>query len=93
MPCPDPRHCPQPYHGRCLFLLGTAATHAKIRSDCDRIGRVPEHVVAGRETLIDDPETKVPAQRCVNDGTTIICGEQPRLGRRCALCGRNSTTL
>jgi hypothetical protein len=35
MPCPDPLNCPQKApNGRCRFLLGTAATHEKIRRDC-----------------------------------------------------------
>lgn len=52
MPCPDPPNCPQTApDGRCLFLLGTAATHDKIRRNCPFARIALDEAIALRRML------------------------------------------
>ena len=90
MTCPDPRHCPQLVNGTCKYLLGTSIkpTHSEIRRSCDRMGRIPEDVVADNEALMGDPEIRTPQPTCRNNGGLVNCGGPPHVRGRCALCDR-----
>jgi hypothetical protein len=91
MPCPDPRHCPKLIQGRCSFLLGTSETHAEIRADCNRRGRIPEAIVVEKEELGNDLGILAPATVCRNTRKPNDCGRRPDTRGHCAFCMRTRT--